>query len=181
MKKIISFIFVSLFINVCFSQSLQDTKDFITEQVEASHSLPTCSNIIAFDNILSSDADKIANKTLTADERANAFIYARETYSDNDRTNWLGTEQTIIDIRDISKVSTFQKTEGVYEIKVYANQYYYKKMCVSSSTALPVWKDIDSMEIQVADNPALAEKIKKAIIHLCKLKKIDVTDGDSLF
>lgn len=183
MKKKIILTFGLLFLvkSSAFSQTLQDTKDFIIEKVTSNNPLSNHINYIFFQNILESGANKLAGKKLSKDEFDNIFIYSYEVYSGKHNENWMWSIAQVIDIRDVKKVST-TKTTGKYNfytINVYiGNNFYSKNYNNNLMSDSPEYKYLDKMEIIVSDNKETVEKIKKAIIHLAKLKGANVIDGD---
>ena len=181
MKKVLTILLFGLIlIGNSFAQSAQDTKDFIRENIDANE-LPSYDNFVFFENILKSDADYLAGKTLTKDEFEHLFICGRECHLNDNRSSgiWL-TVAECIDIRDISKVSTTRNTgtDNYYSIKVYLSGKYYAKKYNHSMGQDAKWEYLPHMEIFIGDNAEAASKIKKAIIHLGTVYGITIKDGD---
>lgn len=179
MKKIILvFLLLSL---KALSQSEQDTKDFIIENVTSNNPIPSYKNGVFFqNNILKLDANDLAGKILTEDEFNNIFIYARDCFTDETQTHCWLTKAETIDIRAITKVSTtkFTGENNYYSINVYITSAYYAKGYSQSGNEKSKYNYLSKMVILIADNTEVVKKIKKAIIHLGLLNGITVTDGD---
>lgn len=179
-KKLLFSLFLTFSIAICFGQTQADTEDYIIEQIQSNSPIPSYKNAIFFKNILQSDAERIGGKKFSQDELSNLFIYLRDCYLDDNRTNWGWTVAQIIDIRDIYKVSTVKTTEkfSYYTITVYVRGNYYAKEYESLKTGKKDWKYLDKMQILISDNLDAAQKIKKAIIHLGELKNTTIKDGE---
>jgi len=181
-KTVLFFCMNLLFFNQIFAQTVQDTKEFIIEQVKSNPPLSNYVNYIFFkDNILKWDADKLAGKTLSTQEFENLFIYSREVYYREGMTGWLWSVAEIIDIRDMRKVS-IQKSNGnngevFYSINIYLNDIYFNTSYYSDKNKKEN-KYLDVMKIVIGNNYEASVKIKKAIIHLGKLYGVTVIDGD---
>lgn len=162
------------------AQTIQDTKDFIIEQVKANEPHVNYKTAIFFNDILKSDAERISNKALSQQEFENIFIYMRDVFWNSNHDNVMFTIANIIDIRDIVKVSTTRNTgkSNYYNVSVYIGNNFYAKEYVDMKDKPEAWNYLQKMEILIADNNDTAQKIKKAIILLGKLKGIAIKDGD---
>ena len=178
MKSIYLLIILS-FYQLSHAQSINDTKDFIREQIRSNSAISSYKNEVFFENdILKPDAERISDRTLTNDDLKNIFIYMYDVYFNTDAHAY--TVAHIIDIRDIVKVSTTKVTEknSYYKISVYIDNKYYAKEYENLKIKPASWKYINKMEITLSDNYEVAQKIKKAIIYLGKTQGISVKDGD---
>jgi len=180
MKKIIYLlIFLSLF-EYATAQSVNDTKDFISEQIKANPPLSNYKTAVFFDNnVLKADAERISNRTLSESNYNNTFIFIYDIFNNSGSLYFL-TKAHIIDIRDIIKISTTKISDNVnyYNISVYIGNSYFAKEYTNSKDNDPAWKYLDKMEISIGDNYEASQKIKKAIIHLGKTQGITIKDGD---
>jgi len=180
MKRLKTILIVSLTL-IIFSpkisgQTLNETKDFISEKVKANPPASRYRNYIFWgNNIKEHVANKVAQKSLTKNELKYLFIYTYEVMV-------MRVDQ-YIDIRDIKKISTIRNTKGNYKsyvIKLYLHHNYSN----NKRTILPDEEKneyLNNLKISVAQDKEIATKIKKAIIHLGKLHGISITDGDDLF
>lgn len=169
-----------LFFQLSKAQTIADTKDFIVEQVKANPPLSNYKSTVFFeDDVLKSDAEKIAGKTLSNAEFDNIFIFIYDVFT-NSGDIYLFTKGFIIDIRDIIKVSTTKVTgkHDLYKISVYIGNRFYAKEYNDSDSGGATREYIDKMEISIANSSETAQKIKKAIIYLGKTHGIIVKDGD---
>lgn len=180
--KIIALVFFAFSYSITYAQSIEDTKDFIIEKVEANDPISAYDNTIFFNsNILWSDINKLAGKTLSESEFKHSFVYARDCYFDGSRTKWWLTVAQIIDVRDIIKVSTTRNVgeDNYYTITVYVgNKYYAKEFGLLVMNDEPEFKYLSKMEILISDNEEIAKKIKKAILHLANSSGAKAIDGD---
>lgn len=160
-----------------YGQTKQETKDFIIEKVTVNSPLENYHSYIFFQNIFEKDANKLAGKALTKEEFNNIFIFAIDIYSDKDNSESIAE---VIDIRDITKVSTTRIVEKInyYIVTVYIGNKYYSKKYEYSSHSGDEYRYLKKMEILISDNKETALKIKKAIIHLAKLYGANAKDGD---
>jgi hypothetical protein len=167
------------------AQTIQDTKDFIKEQIEANFALPSYRNQIFFNTcLLKNDADNLSGITLSNDQFENIFISGRSCYTDDRCTNkWLQSAEST-DIRDIKKITVTKQSLGQtyplfgYYIRLYSgnnNKSTRYELAINSN---PRWFQIEKVEIIIADNPDAAQKLKKAFIYLGKLQGITIIDGD---
>ena len=182
MKSILSMLILAfVLITNSFSQSAQDTKDFIREKIEANNPIPSYDNYAIFENILKPDADYLAGKKLTNEEFNHLFIYGRECHMDDNPSSgvWL-TVAECIDFRGITKVSTTRNTGkyNYYSIRVYISGNYHAKKYYHVTGEEAKWEYLPYMEILIGDNAEAANKIKKAIIHLGESYGISIKDGD---
>ncbi len=179
MKSIYLLIFFCFF-QLSQAQSVNDTKDFIAEQIKANAPMSNYKNGVFFENnVIKYDAERISNRTLNDTDFKNIFIFMYDVFN-NSGTNNLFTVAHIIDIRDIVKVSTTKINERntYYKISVYIGNQYYAKEYENLKIKPASWKYIDKMEILIGDNYDAAQKIKKALIYLGKTQGISVKDGD---
>lgn len=164
------------------AQSIKDTKDFIVEKVDANDPISSYDNAIFFnESILKTDANKLAGKILSESEFKHIFIYATDCYFDGTRKKWWLTTAHIIDVRDITKVSTTRNTgdDNYYIISVYiGHDYFATDYSKLANKDKPDHKYLSKMEIAISDNSIAAEKIKKAIIHLSHSYGGKAKDGD---
>lgn len=178
MKSVYLLIILS-FYQLSHAQSINDTKDFIREQIRSNSAISSYKNDVFFDNdILKSDAERVSNRTLTDDDLKNIFIYMYDVSFNTGAHAY--TVAHIIDIRDIVKVSTTKVTgeNSYFKISVYIGNKYYAKEYENLKIKPASWNYINKMEITISDNYEVAQKIKKAIIYLGKTQGISVTDGD---
>jgi hypothetical protein len=167
--------------NLSFAQTEQDTKDFIVENINGNPPKANYENFGFFkDNILEQHVKVFTERALSYDELNNVFIFAQDCHTGSDTSGnvWLSVAETI-DIRDISKISTTRKTgkDNYYSINVYLSGKYFSKKyeyLMKKST----YGSLLKMEILISDNSDVANKLKKAFIHLGKLKGIKIVDGD---
>lgn len=184
LKTILLFTIVMSQILVSYCQTMKDTKDFIIEKIEANEPLSNYDYAVFFQNISRDDAEEFAGRKLTDDEFGNLFICAREVYLGKNMTGgvaWLAAY--VIDIRGITKVSTSRYTgepKSMYLITVYLSDDYPVIHFVQTSFKTE-HKKILKMELSISDNSEIAQKIKRAIIHLGTLHGVSVRDGDDLF
>lgn len=182
MKKHISvLVFLLALHNLSIGQTLQDTKDYVSEKIDAYDPIPNYDNFTFFQNIIPVDASELAGKKLSEEELKNLFIYGRECHTQDNKSSgvWL-TVAEVIDMRGITKVSTtkFTNKYTYYSINVYLSGEYYAKKYSKTASGQPEHKSLDKMEILVNCSSEIAEKIKTAIIHLGKLSGATVKDGD---
>ena len=167
-----------VFIITCgFSQSDKDTKEFIVENYKQNVPTEIAPSYIFFSlNILKSNADGFANRDLSGLDFANIFIFASDIHIGSTILSFSET----IDIRDITKVSTIKQSNGNFIISVYVgNNYPSIREVINSDKGEKKRKEnIPAMKIQISDNEQAALKIKKAIIHLGKIRNIQIKDGD---
>lgn len=87
-------------------QTVEDTKDFLKENIMLNSPMKNYDNIVLFeDDVLKVHAEQLAGKQLTASEYSNIFIFGQDVYL-NDRSGSAFSIAQVIDIRDISKVTT---------------------------------------------------------------------------
>jgi hypothetical protein len=179
MRKI-TIITVFCFVQFCFAQTEKDTKDFIIENINGNPPKANYENFVFFDDILPQHIKELTGKQMSNDEIQNVFIFGQDLHTGSDTRGgvWLSTAETV-DIRDIVKVSINRQTgrENYYVINVYIGDKYYSKK-YEYMMSKGEYKPLLKMEILIADDSALAGKLKKAIIHLGKLKGVSITDGD---
>lgn len=183
MRNISFLILFFAYTSLVSAQSKEDLQDYIIEQVQANQPHPSYTNGIFFEkNTLKYDADRIAGKTLTQLEFENIFIYMRDIFWNSNKNQIALTVGNVIDVRDIYKISTtrFSDKNTYYQINVYIRNNYYAKEYENlyEDSKPKTWKYLDKMQILVADNPEVAQKIKKAIILLAKTKGLSIIDGD---
>lgn len=184
MKKniIILGLIIFNFINV-YSQTLEDTKDFIKEIVDNNKPMSNYDTSVMFNkNLMKFDAEKLAGKKLTNDEFENIIISGRDVYY-RERNGWLWTCAETADIRDLEKVS-IQKSQdksgdeyfvvNVYLAGNFQKNFYNRTKIMEQAEN----KYLERMRFFIGGDITLAIKVKKAIIHLGKLKGIAVRDGD---
>jgi hypothetical protein len=182
MKTYFLTIIVSIFLsNNSFAQSEKDTKDFIVENINSNPPKANYENFAFFrDNILEEHVKEFTQNTLFNTELDNLFIFAQDCHTGSDTSGnvWLSIAESI-DIRGITKISTTRKTgkDNYYSINVYlSGNYFSKKYKYLMNKA--EYDSLLKMEILISDNSEIAKKLKKAIIHLGKLKGVTIADGD---
>jgi hypothetical protein len=163
------------------NQTAQDSKDFLKEKIAASNPIPSYNNFVYFNDILKYDAEFFAGIKLTDEQFKHLFIYGRECHMNENRSSniWMTTAE-VIDIRGITKVSVTRVTSkhNVCEIKVYLSGGYLSKKYTKAMGQDAKWESIPHMMILIGDNEDLANKIKKAIIHLGQFYGVQIKDGD---
>lgn len=177
MKKSIVLILITFIVNLGYSQTKLETKEFIRDMVSYSPLNSNYSNFIFFEeDILKPHADALAGKQLTTTEMENIFISGNDVF--------LGevsfSVAHVIDIRDISKVSVLRITDKVnyYIVNVYLRNIFHSTEYSKVADKVN-HKAISRMQISITDNRELAESIKNAIIHLAKLYgNNNITDGN---
>lgn len=181
MKRLLFFILVITFSSsIVYGQSLKDTKDFIIEKITANNPLPNYDNAVFFQNILKKDAYNLVGKKLSKKEFENLFVYGRDVYMNSSKRNAIISVAESIDLRGIEKVTTTRKTgdHTYFVITIYVSGDYLAKKYEWTSLDETTISYLDKMKILIADNRNIVERIKKAIIHLGKLKGVSVKDGD---
>jgi hypothetical protein len=163
-----------------FSQSEIDTKEFITEKFNENY-LDLYSPAFMFfsNNILKIDAETFANRKLTDIEFQNLFCYGFDLEVGQYESEVLSFAETI-DIRDITKVSTTKQDDNNFLVSVYLSGKFpsVRYLKNSNSKEVKIKEYLPKMKIQLGSNREAALQIKKAIIHLGKLKGISIKDGD---
>jgi len=159
--------------------SKNDTKKFIIETIKANPPISECENSVTFQNIEKLDIVKSQLEKLSIDELDYLFYYSRDCfrkpYNNNETYMVVGD---LIDIRGVANISTTRmgsengfyfrislELSGNYRSQRYFDVYGEKKH-----------EEITEMEILIKDDAIVAEKIKKAIIHLSKLSGVEITD-----
>ncbi|WPZ08705.1 hypothetical protein [Roseivirga spongicola] len=173
---IILTLFILLQAQLIHGQSIVDTKEFIVENFEQ-NTLKDFDNSAMFfsTNILKKDAETFANQTLSDDAFENILIWGYDVAG-------IVSMWEVIDIRDINKVSTVSAAGGQYVISIYVSNKFSSlrgtKNLNNPNQPVKFNENIDRMKIVIADNSEVADKIKKAIIHLGKTKGIQIKDGN---
>lgn len=181
MKKIGSILGLLLFVSAIFGQTLQDSKDFISEKIGASNPLPNYDNNTFFSSdILREDAEMLVNRKVSDDEFEHLFIYMRDVYLDETRNKWAWTVAECLDIRGAIKVSATRVTakDSYYNVTIYMNKDYLSKRYSKSSGANKRHEDMTKMEILISDDFEVANNIKKAIIKMGQFYNVSIRDGD---
>lgn len=163
-----------------YSQNEKDTKEFIIEKYNENFlEIYSPSFIFFSNNILKVDAESLADRKLTTEEFENIFICGSDIEVGTRESQILSLSESI-DIRDINKVSTTKQDDNNYLISVYLSGKFHSVRLVHDSVTNETKKKnyLDRMKIQIGSNKEVAIKLKKAIIHLVKLKGITVKDGD---
>lgn len=173
-----------LFPILSFSQTKQETKDFIKREVETNSAKGVSFSYAYFKEDLSKEeTEQLIQTTLLSDVYNNMFLIKRKRYYP---AEFEGAEVHIIDIRDIVTISIDEYASNKLWIRIYirhkhsinAGYTYYE----SSKKGYKNDRKIDDPAISIeVNNRESAQRIKKAIIHLGKLYGITVTDGDNLF
>ncbi|MDO8369046.1 MAG: hypothetical protein Q7T20_19775 [Saprospiraceae bacterium] len=170
-----------LFTTAIFGQTVQDSKDYISEKVGGSNPLPNYANKIFFTNILRPDAEMLVGRKLSDDEFNHLFIYARDVYVDDNRSKWAWTVAQSVDIRGITKVSATRTTgqQNFYTITVYLDENHLAKQYSESSfDKKPKYEYISKMEILISDDSNIANNVKRAVIKMGEFYGISIRDGD---
>lgn len=178
-KGLVFFIALSLTTNT-FSQSEKDTKEFIIEKYnENSLEIYSPSFIFFSNNILKVDAESLADRKLTNEEFDNIFICVSDIEVGVTESQILSLSESI-DIRDITKVSTTKQDDNNFLISIYLSGHYQSLRSVHNSLTGDTKrkKYLPKMKIQIGSNREVAIQLKKAIIHLGKIKGITIKDGD---
>lgn len=177
LKKII-LMMAGVFIITCgFSQSDKDTKEFIYENYRQNVPTEIAPSYIWFSfNIRSDEAEGYARRKLSGLDLANIFIFASDIHIGSTILYFSET----IDIRDITKVSTTKQSNGNFIISVYLGDNYpsFRRVINSDTGEIKLKEYISPMKIQISNNEQAALKIKKAIVHLGKIRNIQIKDGD---
>ena len=180
LKQTIAICFLLSVSATIFGQSDNDTKDFIFEKYKENFIEIYSSSYIFFNNsILKKDAEYFANKTLNDFEFNNFFSCVSDIPVGIDEPEVISLIETI-DIRDITKVSTTKQSDNNYLISIYlSGKYESIRIVYNSKTKEKKTKNyLPIMKITIENNPEVAKQIKKAIIHLGKLRNITIKDGD---
>jgi len=165
-----------------FGQTVQDSKDYITEKVGGSNPLPNYENHVFFsDDILLADAENLSGRKLSTDEFKYLFIYMRDIFTDGSKRKWGFAVAQSVDIRGITKVSATRNTgdRNYCTVTVYldgtrlAKQYEH-----SSADNQKKYQSISKMEILISDDYNIATNIKRAIIKMGEFYGIIIKDGD---
>lgn len=178
MKKILILILICIVIPA-YCQSIEDTKDFLKENVSNNPPMNNYDNFVFFEeDILKQHANKLAGKELTDAEFHNVFIFGQDVYL-NDRSSFAFTIAQVIDIRDISKVTIIKSNAHTphYVVSLYLRKVYHSTE-YSKVLSKVEYENISRMDIRISNDKNLADKIKRAIIHLSKLYGNNVKDGD---
>lgn len=180
MKHLILFTLIFFSFYGIKAQSLQDIKDFITENVTANNPLPNYANFVIFQHVIKSDIEELAGKQITDIEFDNLFVYGYDCFMDASKQSVVWSKANIIDIRGVNKVSTVFNSDSptYYSINLYLSNGYLARKYSNTRGSGPKRDNIDKVEISLSNNKATAERIKKAIISLGKLKGVEITDGD---
>jgi len=163
-----------------YSQNDKDTKEFIIEKYNENFLEVYSPSFIFFsNNILKVDAESLTDRKLTTEEFENIFICGSDIEVGTRESHILSLSESI-DIRDITKVSTTKQDDNNYLISVYLSGKFPSVRLVQDNVTNKTKKKnyLDRMKIQIGSNKEVAIKLKKAIIHLGKLKGITVKDGD---
>lgn len=163
-----------------FSQNEQDTKEYIIEKYnENSLEVYSPSYIFFSNNILKVDAESFANRKLSDNEFNNFFSCVSDIEIGITESEILSLLETI-DIRDITKVSTTKQDDNNYLISIYLSGKFPSLRSVQNSKtkARKINNYIPRMKIQIGSNREVAIQLKKAIIHLGKIKGVTIKDGD---
>lgn len=163
-----------------FSQSEKDTKEFIIEKYnENSLEIYSPSFIFFSNNILKVDAESLADRKLTDEEFENIFICGLDIEVGFKESQILSFSESI-DIRDITKVSTTKQDGSNFLISIYLSGHYQSLRSVHNSLTGETKRkeDLPKMKIQIGSNREVAIQLKKAIIHLGKIKGKTIKDGD---
>ena len=177
------FFFILIFLvtsSYTYSQNEKDTKEFIVEKYNENFLEIYSPSFIFFDNnILKVDAESLADRKLTDEEFKNIFICASDIEVGIKESQIISLSESI-DIRDITKVSTTKQDDNNYLISIYLSGNFHSVRLVHNSSNNETKKKnyLDRMKIQIGSNKEVAIKLKKAIIHLGKLKGVTIKDGD---
>lgn len=180
-KSIVPILIFCLSFTSFFAQSEQDTKDFIVENINSNPPKANYENFAFFkENILEQHIQEFTQGKLTNTEINYMFVFGQDCHTGNDTQGsvWLSVAETI-DMRGITKISTTRRTgkDNYYSINIYlSNEYFAKKYKFMMNKA--EYESLLKMEILISDNSEIAIKLKKALIHLGKLKGIQIADGD---
>ncbi|WP_157603705.1 hypothetical protein [Polaribacter atrinae] len=163
-----------------YSQDEKDTQEFIIEKYKENQlKIYTPSFIFFSNNIFRVDAEFFANRKLSEKEFDNIFIYGADIEVGIKKTQIISFIESI-DIRDITKVSTTKQNDNEFLISIYLSGKYPSLRSVHNSLNGEVKrrKYISKMKIQIGSNREVAIQLKKAIIHLGKLRQMNIKDGD---
>ena len=171
--------------NHIFSQSVEDTKEFIRVKIESNPALPNYKNYAFFNfNIHKQDAEIIAGRPISETEFPYIFICGSEMFLTEQMTGFFGSRSQIIDLRSVYKVST-NKEHATNDKTYYSISLYFNKGSLAQESTEDYQhhsenKSIsnDFMSIDVGNDPDLANKLKLAFIHLCSSYGSTVKDGD---
>ena len=169
-----------LFSELLSAQSLEDTQDFLKEQIEGNPTLPNYKNTVLFSDLRKIDAEHIAGRSLTQAEYENLFICGRDLYVDESLSKVFLSVIEIADIRGIKKISSTRSMQGgdvFYTVNVYFTDGYLS-VKYEDGYGNPKRTSTSKMTILLGNNEQAAEKIKRALIHLGKLKGVQIKDGD---
>jgi|GEM_PF-4854559 len=172
--------------NSVSSQSLQDTKDYINEKIEANPPLGNIVNKVWFkDDINLEFLSYVLGIQATEDYLSDdLIIFCRTQYSGSNRSKFLFANYFTFHIGDISKVSispnTTIKDATAYNINLYLVEKPLAVKFVEYSIGdneyhLDFGRKID---IIIGGDESLAKKLKSAFIHFGSLYKITIKDGD---
>jgi hypothetical protein len=162
------------------SQNEKDTQEFIIEKYKENQlKIYTPSFIFFSNNIFKVDAEFFANRKLSEKEFDNIFIYGADIEVGIKNTQIISFVESI-DIRDITKVSTTKQNGNDFLISIYLSGKYPSLRSIHNSINDEVErrKYISKMKIQIGSNKEVAIQLKKAIIHLGKLRQMNIKDGD---
>lgn len=178
-KLFLVFIF-TITSSFAYSQNEKDTKEFIIEKYSENFlEIYSPSFIFFSNNILKVDGESLADRKLTDEEFNNIFICGSDIEVGTTKSQIISFSESI-DIRDITKVSTTKQDNNDYLISIYLSGKFQSVRLVHNSLNDETKKKnyLDRMKIQIGSNKEVAIQLKKAIIHLGKIKGITIKDGD---
>jgi hypothetical protein len=181
MKKIQVTLSFLIFVSIAFSQSLQDSKDFISEKISASNPLSNYDNNVFFsENILRQDAENLVNKNLSDIEFEYIFIYMRDVYLDGTQNKLAWTVAECVDIRGIDKVSVTRVMgeQPFCNVTVYMDEGFLSRNYSRVSGQEAEHGNIPKMQILISDNLSVANSIKRAIIKMGEHCNVAIRDAD---
>lgn len=194
-KNILTFCIIALFSVQSFSQTKQETKNFIKDEVSRTRpfdALGSHYRIYFKENISKEELDNRINRTTSIPlETYNNMLLVEDKFYVY-ANNYLGSKLSmtvlkIIDIRDIKSVSIQDDSgfSGSYWINLYIGGKYFRYSYSYRENNDNISKYTIGTEEKITFNAGedyeTAQRIKKAIIHLGKLYGVIVTDGDNLF
>lgn len=179
-RNILIFCIITLFSAQSFSQTIQETKDFIKREVETNSAKGTDFSYAYFKEDLSKEeAEQLIQTTLPPNVYNNMFLIKRKRYYP---AAFEGIEVDIIDIKDMITISIDEYAPNNLWIRIYINKHSINVGYTYYESSKKGYHRSDDPAISIGiDNRGSALRIKKAIIHLGKLYGVTVTDEDNLF
>jgi len=172
-----------LILNFAQAQNIEDTEDFIIEQVQSIPPDGTVKNFIKFrSGIDKPSLFQLLDYEVSDDYYNNMCMYECSQYKDETKNVCLYGTIYVFDIRSVKKISITKFPDARVDastLNLYLDDKYKATKIIETALSKEYRrKPIDVVNIYLANDKTIINKLKKAFLHLGILEGIEIKDGD---